>query len=75
MCCVPTGTVTHYTVTHTGNGTEVMTFTTLDEFDPVANPFHWHFNFVSNQVLFYDSVVMFLFYNNFLKEFPPSGYS
>lgn len=47
----PAGTVTHYTVSYTHNGTEVMVYHTLDEFNPTAFPFHYHFDFVSRQPL------------------------
>lgn len=41
------GTVSHYTVSYTYNGTEVMVYYTMDEYNPTAFPFHHHFNFES----------------------------
>uniref|UniRef100_A0A0P4W127 PKD/REJ-like domain-containing protein n=2 Tax=Scylla olivacea TaxID=85551 RepID=A0A0P4W127_SCYOL len=39
------GTVTYYRVAHSINDSEIMTFTTIDEFEPLANAFHYHFSF------------------------------
>ncbi|XP_071550540.1 polycystin-1-like [Panulirus ornatus] len=55
------GTVELYTVIHTNNMSEILTFQVADPFLPKANPFHYHFDFVSFILFYFNSCLQIHF--------------